>query len=206
MAILPAPFDQMPVDLQETLARSHAEATKGWKGLELDFYLNDLQKCGFLDVIKAVYGRCMKYPRIWTFIDCIIGPWTLEGGHNVSMGFHFRCAKPNDFLNLMRDTAAPFCEDIFNVHGPRDTFREIIKQGPGLHVCITQPAHRHLDLHDIHIDAFQMVCEKMLGGKCNYLNSVTEKTGRANTVGHMKEAIPWMVGDYYKKIKKKISE
>lgn len=198
MAVLPAPFDQMPADLQETLQRSHVEATKGWANLELDFYLNDLQKYGHLDVIKAVYGRCQRYPRIWAFIDCIIGPWTLAGGDNISMGFRFKCAKPDDLLKLMRDGSAPFCEDLFNVHGPRDTFREIIKQGPGLHVCVTIPTHRHLELHDIHIDAYQVVCEKMEDGKCNYVSPLTGKAARANGIGHLREAIPWSIKNFIK--------
>jgi hypothetical protein len=55
-----------------------------------------------------------------------------------------------------------FCKDAFNVHGERDSFREIVKQGPGLHICIAKAAVRSTLDCDLHIDAVQQgqVCSR----------------------------------------------
>jgi hypothetical protein len=197
MALLPAPYDKLPIALQDTLIRSHVEAEKDWKGLTLEEYLKDRQSTGILDVIKAIYDRCKIYPVVWSNIDCIIGGWTLKTGHNISLGFNFKCSKPENLLDRLRDQNAPFCEDTTNVHGPRDTFRELVQGGPGLHVCVTQPAARGTDYHDIHIDRLQMVCTKD-NGKCDY-HYVNSKDALGNFVGHMSDVIPWLVEETMKK-------
>jgi hypothetical protein len=122
----------------------------------------------------------------------------LKTGHNISLGFHFKSSKPDDLLNRLRDANSPFCEDSTNVHGPRDTFRELVQQGPGLHVCVTQPAARNSEFHDIHIDRFQMVCTKQENGKCNY-HYVSSRAALGNFAGHMGDVIPWLVEETMKK-------
>ncbi|OJU46921.1 MAG: hypothetical protein BGN99_19175 [Alphaproteobacteria bacterium 65-37] len=77
-----------------------------------------------------------------------------------------------------------FCRDAFNVHGPRDSFREIVKQGPGLHICIAQPAVRATLTCDLHIDEIQQgqVCSR---GLCiPILNG--------QTIDHLRTVGPWL--------------
>lgn len=196
---LPAPYDTLPLALQETLVRSHVEAEKGWKGLSLADYLKMRKDEGTLDVIKEVYDRCMAVTGLWSFVDNIVGPWTYPAGHNISQGFSFNCSKPEGLLDLLK-ASSKFCQDAVNCHGPRDTFRELIKSGPGLHVCVTQAASRSSHLHDIHIDKHQTVCTKQEDGFCNY--SYLDK----NMYNHMKDVVPWWVGERMKELGKIIAE
>ena len=78
-----------------------------------------------------------------------------------------------------------FCRDMFNVHGPRDSFREMVKQGPGLHICITQPAERANQACDLHIDDIQQgqVCSR---GFCIPLVN-------GQTIEHLQTVGPWLV-------------
>jgi len=199
--ILPPPYDNLPDAVQNTLARSHVRFEQGWKGISLADYLKVQNDDGNLDVIKAVYDRCLVYPGVWSHIELIIGGWNYAKGHNVSQGFEFTCSNPDALLILMRQPNAPFCEDPFNVHGPRDSFRELIKHGPGLHVCISQCQARADHNHDIHIDKFQTVCQKVAGRFCNYV--VADKEAAKNMEEHMKEAIPWMLGEARKAAEKR---
>jgi hypothetical protein len=199
----------LPPLVKDTLVRSHVIYEKGWPGISFDGYLGNLENDGILPVILAVYNRCLIYPSIWQNIDTIFGGWTFAGGHGVSQGFNFNCSNPDAFLKLMRNPLAPFCEDLFNVHGERDSFRELVKTGPGLHVCITQPQARikvgdDAVPYDIHIDKFQVVCSKLPDGRCNY---ATVSQGAAeNMKDHMKEAVPWMLDDYRKKAEKRLKD
>ena len=81
-------------------------------------------------------------------------------------------------------TDSKFCKDLFNVHGARDSFREIVKQGPGLHICIAQPAVRSKLSCDLHIDAIQQgsVCSK---GSCIPLVN-------GQTIEHLRTVGPWL--------------
>lgn len=78
-----------------------------------------------------------------------------------------------------------FCRDAFHVHGPRDSFREMVKQGPGLHICITRPTVRAREACDLHIDQVQQgqVC---IGGTC-----VPIVNGQ--TIRHLQAAGPWLI-------------
>ena len=87
---------------------------------------------------------------------------------------------------------SPFCKDAFNVHGPRESFREIVKAGEGLHICITEFAHRR-DTHcDMHIDAIQQgqVC---FDGMCVPLVN-------KQTADHVKSVGPWLAQEAKDKI------
>jgi hypothetical protein len=190
---LPAPYDSLPVPLQDTLTRSHVEFVKGWPNLSLIDYLKMRDADGILDVIKAVYNRCLIAPSIWLQIDTIVGGWTYPSGHEISQGFNFNCSDPDALLKALR-ASKDFCQDGSNCHGPRDTFRELIKSGSGLHVCVTQSGSRSTHKHDIHIDKFQTVCTKQDDGYCDY------EYIDSNMVDHMKDVVPWWIGERVREI------
>ncbi len=77
-----------------------------------------------------------------------------------------------------------FCRDAFNVHGPRDSFREIVRQGPGLHICIAQPAVRATMTCDLHIDEIQQ------GQVCSRGICVPILNGQ--TIDHLITVGPWL--------------
>ena len=77
-----------------------------------------------------------------------------------------------------------FCRDAFNVHGPRDSFREIVTSGPGLHICITQPAHRSTSACDLHIDQIQQ------GQVCS--NGLCIPILNGQTIEHLETVGPWL--------------
>lgn len=198
---LPAAYTKLPESLKQTLVQSHVEHVKGWPGRPFADYINDLESHGQLAVIEAVYKRCGKESKLWSFIQAIVGPWNYAQGHDISQGFNFLCNKPDDLLKLMRGSSF-FCEDdpATTVHGPRDCFRELVTSGSGLHVCVVRTASRHSHWHDIHIDKYQAVCARKNDGFCDYqyLNS--------NFVNHMKDVIPWWVGENAKKAGKAVGE
>ena len=114
--------------------------------------------------IREIYSR-MKPFGIWGHIAAIHNVYSGPG----SRGFKADAENHDTFLRDMKTLSqhqniieqkvmkARFCQDIGNVHGPRDTFREVVLFGPGLHICITQPAERANPKYpsDIHIDTFQ---------------------------------------------------
>jgi len=77
-----------------------------------------------------------------------------------------------------------FCRDRFNVHGPRDSFREMVKQGPGLHICIAQPAVRSTTHCDLHIDEVQQ------GQVCS--NGFCIPILNGQTIEHLRTVGPWL--------------
>lgn len=77
-----------------------------------------------------------------------------------------------------------FCRDFGNVHGPRDSFREIVNQGPGLHICITQPAARASQPCDLHIDDVQQ------GQVC--ANGFCVPLINGQTIDHLRTVAPWL--------------
>ncbi len=197
---LPVPYDALPGDLQDTLERSHVEFEKGWKGISLEDYLKLTDKNGILAVIKEVHQRCSKAESaLWGYIDVIIGGWTYDAGQQISEGFNFRCKNPDTMLSFVKGSGR-FCQDGTNCHGPRDSFRELIKAGPGLHVCITQTAARNTHLHDIHIDKFQTVCTRKSDGYCTY------EYFDSQMVAHMKDVIPWWLGERAKDLGELLKE
>ena len=87
-----------------------------------------------------------------------------------------------------------FCRDAFNVHGQRDSFREIVNHGPGLHICIAQPGVRSNTSCDLHIDEIQQgqVCSR---GVCVPIIN-------GQTIEHLKTVGPWLADEAKKWFKK----
>jgi hypothetical protein len=168
------PLSTLPDDLQEAIRRSNAakQPTKDLilfpfiAGHERPFSGKALSKA-FADHPSAMktlvdVHRRMKPFGIFAKINII---------HNVFQGVGsrgFQCEPFNhvDWLLLMtrltdgkpgetRVRSSAFCRDAVNVHGARTAFREIVKVGEGLHICITDAANRQ-DTHcDCHIDEIQ---------------------------------------------------
>jgi len=192
-------YNNLPSEMHETLIRSHIRFEKGWNGITLEDYLKLQETDGNLPVMREICQRCFG-TRIWDHIDCIIGGWTYEKGKQISQGFNFTCNNPDALLTLLKSLKDKFCQDSSNCHGPRDTFRELIKAGPGLHVCVTQEEKRNSNLHDIHIDKFQLVCNRQNDGFCDY--TYIDK----QFYDHMKDVVPWWVSDKLKEVGKVIAE
>jgi hypothetical protein len=202
-SVFEPPLSTLPGDLQETIRRSNAakqpskdlilfpfiaghEGPLSGKALSKAFA--DHQSA--MDILVAVHRR-MKPFGIFAKIRII---------HNVFQGIGskgFQCEPfdhENWFLLMTRLTrgkpedivlrSAAFCRDKVNVHGPRTSFREIVKAGEGLHICITERAKRS-DTHcDCHIDEIQQgqVC---FDGFCvPLLNKQTRE--------HIKKVGPWL--------------
>lgn len=194
-------FSKLPKQFREVLERAHVERAKGWPGLTLEGYLDDIEEQGHFAVVLAIFVRCVKsVPEIWSHVGTIRGIWTYEAGKMVSQGIQFTCPTADKLLELMKSEKAEdfFCKDIVNAHGPRETFRELITTGPGLHVCVTEPAARADKLHDIHIDRYQMVCKRMIGGYCDYV--LDNLSAAENAYRHNKDAIPWWLEDLKKRL------
>ena len=198
---LPANYNKLPDALKQTLVQSHVEYVKGWPGRLFADYINDLESHGGLAVIEAVHTRCRRELKLWPSIQAIVGPWTYAQGHNISQGFNFLCDRPDDLLKLLRGSSV-FCEDdpTTTVHGPRDCFRELITAGSGLHVCVVRTASRPTHRHDIHIDRFQAICTRKDNGFCDY------QYFNSNFVDHMKDVLPWWLGERAKGAGKAVGE
>ena len=92
-----------------------------------------------------------------------------------------------------------FCKDAFNVHGERDSWREIVSSGPGLHICVTNASgrartHENYPASDFHIDAVQQ------GQFCS--NGICVPVINGQTIGHLQTVGPWLLqqpGDWLKK-------
>lgn len=163
-----------PDDLKATLARSNALRTRDNDYLApiIDWgqgrkTLKELSKLlasspDSVAKIREIYDR-MKPFGIWPHIAAIRNTYTGAG----SRGFFADAVDHDAFLRKMKQLTehrnifelnfgkARFCQDIGNLHGARDTFREVVVFGPGLHVCVTQPAERGKTPCDIHVDVFQ---------------------------------------------------
>jgi len=176
--------------LERVLMASHQRFEKGWPGISFEEYIMLLINDRHYKVIKEIEQRCWG-TKVWSYIDCIYGPWTYEAGKDISQGFDFICKNPDELLNLLRNSKL-FCEDspTWSQHGARDCFRELIKAGPGLHICIAQKGVRENTSHNIHIDKYQMVCDREEDGGCNY-EFFSSEDAISNAWGHYRDVIPW---------------
>jgi hypothetical protein len=170
-----APVSGWPKALRDTLERSNAARTGNsdyLMGVIPDGdgrkTLKELSKLlaasPATPTIRAVYDRMRPF-GVWYHIDKIRQIFDGSG----SRGFFCEPVNHDSFLRDMKvltqyrnafemaARVARFCQDLANCHGPRDSFREFVFFGPGLHICVTQPAERMNWRHpcDIHIDTVQ---------------------------------------------------
>lgn len=103
--------------------------------------------------------------------------WALTKGPRIS-------PDPNVVPVSVPLSDSKFCKDAFNVHGPRDSFREMVKQGPGLHICIAEPAVRATTTCDLHIDEIQQ------GQVCSQGICIPIMNGQ--TIDHLRTVGPWL--------------
>jgi hypothetical protein len=204
------PLSNLPADIQEVVRRSNA--AKKPNELMLFPFIGASEgplspavlsarfggaNAGATAILLALHSRMTPF-GIWKNIKIIINVYQGIGSKGVF-------CEPFDhglFLAQMtRLTVGPiigprlispltdskFCRDRFNVHGPRDSFREIVSQGPGLHICITQPAARAATACDLHIDEAQQgqVCA---GGFCVPLMN-------GQTIEHLRTVAPWLADE-----------
>lgn len=146
-------------------------------------------------ILQAMWGRMAAF-GIDLKIKVLLDTWQGTGAKG------FKC-EPFDhddtfrFMTKLTESTlgvAKFCRDAWNVHGPRDSFREMrALWGEGLHICITQPASRSDTPCDFHIDELQQggVC---IGGWC------APVTGLHQTVGHLITVGPWLIDEARKKV------
>lgn len=110
-----------------------------------------------------------------------------------------RPAVLNDISRALPVTDSRFCKDAFNVHGERDSWREIVSSGPGLHICVTNASGRartdeNYPASDFHIDEIQQ------GQFCSNGTCIPLVNGQ--TIGHLQTVGPWLrkqPGEWWKK-------
>lgn len=198
----PPPYDALPESLRQTIwdtykGKTAKNAYFAWDlgfvdnqiNLTLEQLLKAMDTAGRLKVLKELHARCSILPAVWDQVQGIAAIWDYPGGQNVSQGFSCEFKDADALLRLLRSTAADgkFCEDGVSAHRPCDTFREIIKSGPGLHVCIVPPGSRTQHSHGIHIDKYQVICTREPSGKCDY------SYANWQFYDHMKDALPWVL-------------
>ncbi len=203
------PLSDLPADIQEVVRRSNA--AKKPDELMLFPFIGKAEGPLSPAVLSARFGGAnasataklvelhsrMRPFGIWQNIKIIINVYQGTG----SRGIFCEPFNHGRFLaQMIALTTGPvigpsispltdskFCRDRFNVHGPRDSFREIVSQGPGLHICIAQPPVRASTSCDLHIDDVQQgqVCA---GGFCVPLIN-------GQTIDHLRTVAPWLADE-----------
>ena len=236
--VLRGPLANYPDDLKAVILRSNETKVPGESqlgpflapehGPKSLGELSDAfaEQTHWADLLKRVYAK-MKYFGIWEHILTIESVWDGDGARGMFCDVfnHDRLVRVMKTLSIERQPAiviptsggrivihrknSLFCQDGFNVHGPRDTFREMVDPpiSPGLHVCIPQPHVRgtktHGALTDIHFDDIQQdqycsagFCRPMLDAAtvlhlisvAPYLEREAKKWGAAHA-GKLAEAL-----------------
>lgn len=193
----------IPPPLRDTIARTHAQKTAannnlawqlGFVGthrqMTLDELLTRLETSGHLRILREIHGRAARFAGLWDHIHEILNLWDYAAGAGVSQGFKFTCRAPEQLRSFMRSRTT-FCEDDPRtaVHGDKDCFRELIQSGPGLHMCVTRPSSYATEDHDLHIDAWQVVCDRKTDGQCDY------HYRNVQFFQHLRHAAPWAIGN-----------
>jgi len=197
------PLSEFPSDVQYTIARSNA-AKKAGDLVLYPFIPNDGVPLSGKDLSKAFAShpiemqsildlyRRMKPFGIFTLIKFIHDTYRGIGSrgfsidpfdHEAAMRWMTSLTSPK--VTEAGVTAAPFCRDMWNVHGARDSFREVVAVGEGLHICITQPAQRGSLRCDFHIDAIQQ------GQVC--FNGWCVPIANGQTAEHLWSVGPWLI-------------
>jgi hypothetical protein len=204
------PLSALPPDMQDTIRRTNIakkpdvlllfpfiakhEGTLSGVDLSARFAANPKPT----KIMTDLHRRMAPF-AIWKNIDIIINVFEGIG----SRGIFCEPFDHNKFLAQMKALArgplvkvgplstplmdSLFCQDSFNVHGPRDSFREIVKQGEGLHICITQPAKRATEPCDLHIDNVQQ------GQVCSDGFCIPLVNGQ--TIEHLRTVAPWLASE-----------
>jgi hypothetical protein len=204
------PLADLPGDLQEAIRRSNdvkkpgqlilfpflAEHEGPQSGAELSNRFKSNPSA--MAILVAVFGRMNRF-GFFSQIKHIYNVFQGVG----SKGFQCEPFDHGAFLltmealtrgrtNFVGVRDSKFCRDKFNVHGPRDSFREIVNAGEGLHICITQPASRATVRCDCHIDEVQQgqIC---FDGYCVPLVN-------RQTAEHVRSVGPWLAAEAKKKV------
>jgi hypothetical protein len=149
--------------------------------------------------LLAIYTRMLPF-GIFAHIKFMRNNYPGTG----SKGFFCEPVDHNAFRQLMLSLCRPkvergtvlrdsvFCQDAVNFHGERDTFREMVKSGPGLHICVTKQGHINDLPCDCHIDEIQQ------GSVC--FNGFCVPTVNKQTVEHVRTVGPWLRQEAEKKV------
>jgi hypothetical protein len=203
------PLSVLPDDLQQAIRRSNAAKTPGDLRL-FPFIRNDLGPQSDKDLSKGfadnpnelaalghVYARMKPFDIFQTvkeifnvFSGAASGFFCEPFNYTTLTAWMMHLTLDPKASGPLRDS--PFCRDTFNVHGPRDCFREIVRSGAGLHICITQPSSRGQEHCDFHIDHSQQgqVC---FDGKCVPIIN-------GQTWEHLSQVGPWLAKEAEKKV------
>lgn len=222
------PLANLPPEIQAAVRRSNAEKTPGKLMLypfvakhegpldddELSKRFALADNSNSVATLQALFDRMRPY-GIWKHVRIIESVYSGEGSKGIfCLPFDF-LAILNHMITLTKGPVTPlnpylaqikvpltdsrFCRDAFNVHGERDSFREIVKQGPGLHICVTNAAGRaradekypYCDFHIDHIQQGQVCVDGMCVPIVN-----------GQTIEHLKTVGPWLIkqpGEWLKK-------
>jgi hypothetical protein len=222
------PLSELPQDMQETIRRSNLAKVPGTPSM-YPFVANhegpldgaELSKrfgkfSADKGLLLEIYNRMRPF-GIWSLIKTIRATYFGIGARGMfchpfdhAKAFAFmqalatgptRPANPvlADISKAIPVTDSKFCKDAFNVHGERDSWREIVDSGPGLHICVTNASGRartdeNYPASDFHIDAVQQ------GQFCS--NGVCIPLVNGQTIGHLQTVGPWLLeqpGDWLKK-------
>jgi hypothetical protein len=222
------PLSELPQDMQETIRRSNLAKVPGTPSM-YPFVANHegpldgaelSRRFGKFSTDKGllleIYNRMRPF-GIWSLIKTIRAMYFGIGArgmfchpHDHARAFAFmealatgptRPVNPflNDISKAIPVTDSKFCKDAFNVHGERDSWREIVDSGPGLHICVTNVSGRarsdeNYPASDFHIDEVQQ------GQFCS--NGVCIPVVNGQTIGHLQTVGPWLLkqpGDWARK-------
>lgn len=214
-----APVSGFSQDMQETIRRSNLAKVPGTPSM-YPFVANHEGPLGDEELSKRferfpadtgllheLYNRMRPF-GIWGLINTIRAVYWGVGArgmfcnpHDHAKAFaHMQAlsigpAKPtnpyvNDISKALPPMDSKFCKDAINVHGERDSWREIVPSGPGLHICVTNASGRvrtddNYPSSDFHIDEIQQ------GQYCS--NGICIPLMNGQTLGHLKTVGPWLV-------------
>ncbi|MBK1723845.1 hypothetical protein CKO23_16610 [Thiocystis violacea] len=220
------PLSGLPAEIQAVVRRSNAAKTPG-KMLLFPFVAvhepplddDELSKRFAANpdstaTLRRLHHRMVPF-GIWSLVRLIESVYSGTGSKGMFCAVVDPAVALTHMIGLTRGPVAPinpylaqikvpltdskFCRDAFNVHGERDSFREIVRQGEGLHICITNAIGRartdeKYPYSDFHIDHIQQgqVC---VDGFC-----VPIVNGQ--TIEHLRTVGPWLIqqpGEWLKK-------
>jgi hypothetical protein len=204
------PLSDLPMDLQFTIRNSNRAKVPGdlmlypfianhegplpGKELSRRFAVQTVETA----VLQALHRRMAPF-GIFAFVKLIHNTFRGTGSRGFAIDVDDEERALQYMITLTRPkvteegvTDAPFCRDAFNVHGPRDSFREIVTAGEGLHICITQPPQRGSVRCDFHIDDIQQ------GQVC--FNGFCVPLANRQTAEHVISVGPWLIKEANDKV------